>query len=424
MVLTKLLSRVRLSIAFIYMFSFLALGLLTSMISSYLGFIGEDNPFSSIVRKWIVLLAFICILMSVHRRIYLEFLTKEAFFVLLIYVYYIFIVNYDLNYTVNSGVVFTSHEKKQILTRMMRLVFFPMLAGLVFRIKGLNLIRLAKAVFWSIFVSMLLAMLVMNIGLGQVVDERLEVEGELNSLNMGYWAAALFLLSMFLIIKTENKTKYIYGFLGGVLSLYVMIIAGSRGPVFYSFIIFYYYLMNTNFSLKLKRVVIFFSLLSLLVIFVDYSVLTDLIGIYNPHLEERLIASIETQESSGRDSIYKIAFNQFLTRPLIGDYFVLRSGEWKGHYPHNIILEALMTFGLVGSIPLFILFYKTMKRVHLLVKINDERTWLALFFLLFFAKGLSTWSLYGNSILWMSMFIILSYKYSNLRYEYIFKKKQ
>ena len=133
-------------------------------------------------------------------------------------------------------------------------------------------------------------------------------------------------------------------------------------------------------------------------------------GLINPVVSARLLALIEESDLSGRDGAYDIAIGQFLSSPLYGDYFVLTSGPLAGLYPHNIILESLMTLGLIGSIPLFILFLRSIYQGIKLFKINHQFVWLFFIFLSVFFKGQSTWNLYASDELWISMAILVTIK--------------
>lgn len=423
--LIKLIEFLKRNVAFFFLLSLLSFGLLFSMISSYMGFMGEDNLFASNIRKVNFFLALIGIVISIGSGLYKKCLTREMVFLFLLYFYYIFIVRNDISNIDVTGIVLDAHDKNLIMVRMTRLVFFPLLAVLLFRVKNLNLFRLAKAVLISLTISLILAMSVLEISLGSVVDERLSIEGELNALNMGYWGGTLFVMSLFYIAKEKNKMqKNIFGFISIIIALYVMLISGSRGPIIYSFIIFYYFMLSTSAFSSIKKYVNVVLILTLILVLIDYTFLTDIIGLFNPTLEERIVSSITDQEVSGRDKLYIIALNQFYSSPFFGDFFLLTSGHYKGEYPHNILLEALMTLGLFGAIPFFYLLIQTFKRVHLMIKINDNTTWICLLFLVSFFKGLSTWNLYGNTLLWVSMAIILSFKLPFLKFKLKTKNKK
>lgn len=415
MSLDKTLTSVQRNVAFFFLLTFISFGLLFSMISSYMGYTGEDNLFATLIRRLTFFLAIISIYSGFVSGVYRKYLTKASVLLIVFYGIYYFVVQYDLYNTVIADTFFKKLDKELILVRMTRLVLIPFIGSLVIRTEGFKTILLIKSVYWSLTVSLLLALFVLNISFGSIVEERLEIEGELNSLNMGYWAATLFLLIIYIYFQLQNKLRFIVYIPGLLLSLYLMLVAGSRGPIIYSIIILYYYLTSVKLTKKVKRFINVSSILIILTVLLDYTIVTDVIGIYNTDLQERLISSIEKQEASGRDVIYENALEQFNKSPIIGNYFVLQTGHYRGQYPHNILIEALITFGLLGAIPFFIFIIKTFRRTHALIKQNHEMSWLGIVFLISFFKGLSTWTLYGNSLLWMSMFIILTYKLKEIK---------
>jgi len=416
MQLIKFIRFFRRNISFLFLLSLLSFGLLFSMISSYMGFIGADNLFASLIRKFTFFLALMGIVISIGSGLYKKFLTREMIFLFLLYIYYIFIIKNDLSTIDTTGIRLQAEDKNLIMVRMTRLVFVPLLAVLLFRVKDLDLFRLAKAILISLTISLILALAVLEISLGSIVNKRLSIEGELNSLNLGYWGTTLFVMCLFYVLKEKHKIqKYILAPISIIVAIYIMLISGSRGPIVYSIIIFYYFILNTSAFSSIKKYINAIFILTLILVFVDYTFITDFIGLYNPNLEERIISSVVDNDSSGRDKLYVVALDQFYSSPLFGDYFILTSGPDKGHYPHNILLEALMTLGLFGAIPFFYLLIQTFKRVHLMIKINDNTAWIGLLFLVSFFKGLSSWNLYGNSLLWVSMAIILSFKYNFLK---------
>ena len=93
--------------------------------------------------------------------------------------------------------------------------------------------------------------------------------------------------------------------------------------------------------------------------------LPDVISIienFSPFLAERVEMTLIEGHTSGRmeeEGAYGYTIKQFMNSPIFGSYFriVTPNLTWRGMYPHNIILELLITFGVVGLIP-FLYFLK------------------------------------------------------------------
>jgi O-antigen ligase len=409
MPINQFINKLKNNIAVSFFVSVITLSFLFSAISMNLGLPADQSPLNSLARILTLFFAILSIIIVFNTGLYKKYINGNIIFLWLFYCYYIFVVYIDLFDTYNSGVVIRAPEKDLIMVRMTRLVLLPMVAAIIFRRKQLNTLLIAKIIFWIIFVSLVGSLSVLKLSIGQEVNERVEVEGELNSLNLGYWGATFFVLTMFLFFKTQNIYRLIYAFAGFPLGFYIVMISGSRGPLLYTILTVYVYVFFADVFKKNKRVINTIAILSLFVLVLNYRLLVSIISVFNPLLGERVIAAIEEQDSSGRDRIYLIAIDQFLKAPIFGDYFVLTSGELKGLYPHNIILEAFMTLGLTGAIPFLILIYKTLLRIRLMLKNNGDNAWVGLIFLISFLKGMSTWNLYGNMLLWVCMAVILTY---------------
>src|SRR5690606_36510269 len=116
---------------------------------------------------------------------------------------------------------------------------------------------------------------------------------------------------------------------------------------------------------------IFLGLISLVL----YRFIIQIIELINPVIGERLLSLIENNDVSGRDNAYEISLNQFYSSPLFGDYFVMTSGPLQGLYPHNILIESLMTLGIIGSLPLFYMFFKTFYTGKKMLTYNSPEVW-------------------------------------------------
>ena len=66
------------------------------------------------------------------------------------------------------------------------------------------------------------------------------------------------------------------------------------------------------------------------------------------------------------DGGFEIATKQFYESPITGSYFriVTTNLLWQGMYPHNIILEVLITFGVLGLIPLLYFVWKIISKLR------------------------------------------------------------
>ncbi len=141
-----------------------------------------------------------------------------------------------------------------------------------------------------------------------------------------------------------------------LLGMALMVLGASRGPliavlVTHFFVIFY--LLKIRFkSLKLWAAV---SAVSIVAVagFVRFIVP----NLKNIMLFNRVKDSVETGGGlDARELQWGAAWKQFLDSPIFGDAIVEKTLNF---YPHNIVLEVLMSTGLIGGIIVFLLLLKS-----------------------------------------------------------------
>lgn len=401
----------------LYFILTIAFSLFFIALSTYLGFFSDDNFLSSIQRRLKVIVSILIILVFVTNKSFWKYhINFYSLLLLIIYIYYIFIVYDDLHNTPLPTVLFSEIEKKNIIDRMLFFILIPMIASVCYWHYKLNHLKLLKYLFYVMTVSLILCFLTIGVGVGQVINERMSIEGELNSLNIAYFSGSLMVITLYLSSRIYGFKKKIFFLIGTAISIYGILIAGSRGPLFFTILTCLIYLGFGNYSKRFKFL-LYVSVLFLVLLFVfDYTIYTDLISIYAPHFGDRLVDTIENNNISGREDFYARGLSQFNKNIYFGDYFALTSGTYAGSYPHNILIESLMTIGLFGSIPLFGLFFICFKRAFKIIKQNQIHSWIALIFIFYFLKGLSSWNLYGSDLLWISMFILLSIPKAKLNF--------
>jgi O-antigen ligase len=99
------------------------------------------------------------------------------------------------------------------------------------------------------------------------------------------------------------------------------------------------------------------------------------------------------------------AWDQFLTSPLMGDGIEERN---TGFYPHNVILEALMTTGLIGAIPFVLLLIKATHASWTIMRKHEEFIWLALIQVQYLIAAQLSGAIYQATSLWVSVAAVLA----------------
>lgn len=233
---------------------------------------------------------------------------------------------------------------------------------------------------------------------------RFDANSTVNSINYGQMGCTLSLVALYgFIYKRFKYSTIVYTFLF-LLSIVSIMKAGSRSPVVVLLAVsVFYFFAKSGFAKGLILVGC-----SLLVLYFSIGFLIELSEAVGSGIVERLLSAIETGETSGRDQIYANAIGHFKNSPVFGSFYVLPSGIGKGYYPHNFILEAFMTTGIVGGIPFLVMILLVLVKSFRLLRQRHMSGWIVLLFLQLLIYGMFSSSLYSSQDFWALCFFILS----------------
>ncbi len=200
-----------------------------------------------------------------------------------------------------------------------------------------------------------------------------------------------------------------YQFLGYLLNFAILFIMYSRFSKIEFLVISNIILLLLIYSFSRQNVLIHFILL-----FVNWVLIKDtfkrlVIGISisviilpiifqivlqydNSGLFKSIYESENVLESSGREDVFNIGLNTFLSNPLFG---VGLSGmsfdNIVGVYPHNMIVEIMAETGIIGLLYLFVFFcfYKFKTKLRVLNRLHKLKFFLLMFIILFFVSLIS-----------------------------------
>lgn len=184
-------------------------------------------------------------------------------------------------------------------------------------------------------------------------------------------------------IYMKKIMKAIFLMLTNLFLIQILILTGSRGPlisliltIIVMSIVFYFKLIYKNIiTIKFNHKIIYFTLF----IFIIASGLNILIINNSDQRSVNFITSLVSDEilySKGdrlRFVFYDIGFKNFLSSPingigtagfnLNGSYFI---------YPHNIFLEFMSDYGIIGLIILFVVLMHSLKYFFISIRKNSE----------------------------------------------------
>jgi O-antigen ligase len=125
----------------------------------------------------------------------------------------------------------------------------------------------------------------------------------------------------------------------------------------------------------------------------------------------RAFSFIEERQNNieeDRDIEFTSALNQFYSSPIIGDKIVTNSSNW---FPHNIVLESLMSIGVIGTFFLIlILFYCLLKCKKILQNNINVSFFLVIIFFELFSSSLISGSIPLSNSFWIIVSVLLTIK--------------
>ncbi|HIZ05002.1 MAG TPA: O-antigen ligase family protein [Candidatus Phocaeicola gallistercoris] len=282
-------------------------------------------------------------------------------------------------------------------TRVVFYVFCITLPSVIAYYKTWDKVDYNKALQWSVVALIIIAVfnLLFNKSmLNDTVIGRISGGLALNTIAFGQCGTSLALIAVYFILFRKDVHKYIFWAIL-LLGVFIMLRAGSRGPVF-TFLIILVLLL----SMKTKKM--FFVLLGLIVfsllIYLFQDALLDIIENISFTLYKRIINTIENGDLSGRDVIYTKVINSWLENPLIGSQFTYYYKNYPV-YSHNIVLDAALQGGILGVMILLSFFFTVFKAQYYSSIYNKKMTWLVILSLQNYIGSLSSGSFYQNSIL-------------------------
>ncbi len=172
-----------------------------------------------------------------------------------------------------------------------------------------------------------------------------------------------------------------------LVSLFIILALGSRGPIMCIGVFIILKVINTRKKINYKAISIFFIIIAFLfVILIYFEIILD--SLYNLLLQlgirSRSIELFLTDDIylSGRDHIYGDVIQGIRSSPIFGIGLLGDRQVTDGRYTHNIIIEIIANFGIIiGSVLVLLLMFVSFK---ILFSKNKEQS---SFFAMWFSIG-------------------------------------
>lgn len=214
----------------------------------------------------------------------------------------------------------------------------------------------------------------------------------LNPVSLGHLAVSGFFCGLVLIRKTTlSRLVTLSVVMGGLV--FVVVQTGSKGPIISLAIALLMWSIRRRIAIRL---IVLIALLTTLLVLYD-----------NNPLFKRLMFINEDLSTFDRMILIQDSWQQILSSPWIGSASVELN---TGYYPHNIFLEAAMSFGLPLTMILVIVILRGLIISWRLL--NKDFDLIALLYIQALVISQVSGALFADSMLWICLIILLSTKWS------------
>jgi O-antigen ligase len=289
-----------------------------------------------------------------------------------------------------------------------------------------------KVLFWMLFISNIcLIYSILSIGqwnLIGVIATRATVATEINGveksiinpITIGFFGQLLTITAIHLIsfpiFSNKNMRYIIYcSIFIGVLNL---ILGASRGPfiILFVLLLFEIYLISKQKKLRLSFYLKIASLIlgllfALTKISQSYGIAGD-IELIN-RISETYENKLQDGEKEERDYLFESGIRQFTESPIFGDAFVTRYFYLYNSYSHNIIIDVLMSLGLVGLFLFGGFLYHIFVKIKRIVNHYPQNTLYVILFAAQFLTAMLSGSLFLSNGFWLMGAILIALPLKN-----------
>lgn len=227
------------------------------------------------------------------------------------------------------------------------------------------------------------------------LDSRIDSFG-LGAIGSGHLGLTGFIIFVYLFLKRKDlKLVRILAIPLALLSIYIMLRSGSRGPLL-SFIILglVWFLGVTKHKVIFVIILLAFMIFSGQIIDAFMNVLEHVA----PFLYARFDSHLGDQFGT-RMLHYQRALEAFNVNPLWGSAFAIYFSNGEISYAHNIFLDSLMQWGIFGGLLILYIYYVSIRKVIYLIEKRSILDFCGLLLIQFMGEVLVSSSFYYTPII-------------------------
>ncbi len=256
-----------------------------------------------------------------------------------------------------------------------------------------------------------------------VSEGRISGNIALNTISFGHWGGALFLLAFVARKQISNYLAKLFFVVMMGVGLFVLLRAGSRGPLIavVACFLFYYASRQKN---PVLAIIVMVGLLFAIYISGDY--IFVLIRNISPTLANRLVLSSDVANSyevysNGRAALYTIAINNIINNPFLGKSFAVFNETGSYIYSHNVILDAFMALGLLGGFLFVLILIRALVVSWYLIRMKSSHLWIGLLAVQQIVAHMFSGAFYQSDILNVLLVTLFAFSIPSQK-KYILKK--
>lgn len=383
---------------FIIIWTLIGFSFLSGLTSTF----GLNNTLFSLILRALAVLAAITISIrffkTEHRLVLWLFLAFWIFYFVRLYI----------SLYLLAEPVSRSHETYWIWS--VGACFLPSLAILV----GYSSVSFERLRHPPVILFLATAVLLLAIGRTTIVSQvgetydisRLNLSS-LNPVSMGHVGVTVFLLGVGIIATgpIDRREKFIC--LAAISTgAALAVLANSRGPILSLIVAVSVLILAQS---KRRRTYWVVSMICAIALYFAYQRPEFLFGDLGPFARFSTISLSGDAASIARFTAFKGSWAQFLGSPIFGDGIEERVTQF---YPHNVILEAFMSTGLLGGVPFLLVLITAIRSAWGLFRLNSQLSWVGLVALQQLVGAQFSGSIWGTGSLWvMMMLVIVCWRY-------------
>lgn len=388
-------------------------------IQSFLPFLlnKDSNSFNIAFRAFILLTSIAYISLSITKKKIFKISYGWLFFISFWIAYTIRLV-YDLEL---QNLSYLDTDSFYVYSFAFGVCLIPTIA--IYSIRNqINFILSIKVLFWMLLLSNLcLIYSILSVGqwsiIGVIVSRAnviTEIDGVeksiINPITIGFYGQLLAITSIHLVnfpVFIKKNMKFLL-FASAIIGILNLILGASRGPfaIFILLLIFELYLVPKQ---KKAPITFYLKVIGFCCIFFSLTPYIDMgedIKLFN-RISETFEARQEGEKEE-RDYLFESAVRQFTESPIVGDAFVTRYFYLYNSYSHNIIIDVLMSLGLIGFIIFSGFIYQIIRKIRIILNKFSEYSIYVILFVAQFLMAMLSGSLFLSNEFWLMGIVLLS----------------